>query len=443
MSFKESEILELKKTTGELKEAMVSMAAMLNRQQKGEVYFGIKDDGVVIGQSVSENTIREISRAVSDKIEPRIYPEIEVINIDGKNCIRVLVEGFHAPYSADGRYYLRIGDEDRKMTSAEVSRFILDNNLKNLRWDTQPCTKAKLSDISTSKVRDFLSTAGLKYTGVQNSLENLNLMENNQLLNAAVITFGRNPEKYFRNASLRCAVMAGKNTSVILDRKEYSGDIISLIRTAEEYILKNIHLGMQLEGLFRKDIPEIDTEALREAVINAFCHRDYFDPEAVTLMIFSDRLEIRSPGDLFGGLKIDDIKTKEISRRRNELIAETLHRAHLVERFGRGIALILEKEPLTEFSLVGDIFITTFKRKNLTRPMDSGGGLSGGLSGALNGGLKSIYEFIAKNPGVRANQISESLDIPIRTVQRNLSYLKDKDLIEFRGSKKTGGYFAK
>lgn len=90
---------------------------------------------------------------------------------------------------------------------------------------------------------------------------------------------------------------------------------------------------------------------------------------------------------------------------------------------------------MTEFSLVGDIFITTFKRKNVTQPVNAGGGLSGGL--------KSIYEFIAKNPSVRANQISESLDIPVRTVQRSLSRLKEEGLIEFKGSKKTGGYFAK
>ncbi|MCU7500403.1 MAG: ATP-dependent DNA helicase, partial [Ignavibacteria bacterium] len=368
MSFKESETVELKKTTGELKEALVSMAAMLNRQQRGEVYFGIKDNGIVLGQSISENTIREISRAISDKIEPRIYPEIEVISIEGKSCIRVFIEGFHAPYSADGRYYLRIGDEDRKMTSAEVSRFILDNNLKNLRWDTQPCAKAKLSDISTSKIREFLSSAGLKYTSVQNSLENFNLLENDQMLNAAVIMFGRNPEKFFRNASLRCAVMAGTNTSLIIDRKEYSGDIISLIRIAEEFILKNIHIGMQVEGLFRKDIPEIDTEALREAITNAFCHRDYFDPDSVTVMIFSDRVEIRNPGGLFGGLTISEIRNRNISRRRNELIAEVLHRIHLVERFGRGISFILNREPATEFILVGDIFIASFRRKSVLKP---------------------------------------------------------------------------
>ncbi|HEX2867211.1 MAG TPA: RNA-binding domain-containing protein [Ignavibacteriales bacterium] len=437
MNFKESEILELKKTTGELKEALVSIAAMLNRQQRGEVYFGIKDDGTVTGQSVSENTIREISRAISDKIEPRIYPEIEIVSIDGKNCIYVSVEGFHAPYSADGRYYLRIGDEDRKMTSAEVSRFILTNNPETLRWDTRPCTKAKLSDISTSKVREFLSSAGLKYTSVQNSLENLNLLENDQLLNAAVITFGRDPEKFFRNARLRCAVMAGMNTSLIIDRKEYSGDVISLIRIAEEYILKNIHIGMQVEGLFRKDIPEIDTEALREAITNAFCHRDYFDPESVTVMVFADRVEIRNPGGLFGGLTIREIRTRNVSKRRNELIAEVLHRIHLVERFGRGISFILDKEPSTEFLLVGDIFIASFRRKSVLQPKVEG------INEGISEGLKSLLAYIRSNPGRNAVVISKESGVPFKTIERRLKQLREKGLIEFRGSKKTGGYFAK
>jgi ATP-dependent DNA helicase RecG len=77
-----------------------------------------------------------------------------------------------------------------------------------------------------------------------------------------------------------------------------------LIDKAEEYILKNIHIGMRLEGMYRIDIPEIDKDAFREAIINAFCHRDYYEHDSVNIAIFKDRLEVRSPGGLYGGLTI-------------------------------------------------------------------------------------------------------------------------------------------
>src|SRR3989339_1398750 len=97
------------------------------------------------------------------------------------------------------------------------------------------------------------------------------------------------------------------------------------------------------------DVPEIDKEAFREAVINAFCHRDYWAHDSINIAIFKDRVEVRSPGLLFGGLTIARIRREMVSERRNELIAELFHRAHLIERWGRGIRLILSKEPTAVF----------------------------------------------------------------------------------------------
>ena len=101
---------------------------------------------------------------------------------------------------------------------------------------------------------------------------------------------------------------------------------------------------MKLDGLYRVDVPEIDQDAFREAVINSFCHRDYNKYDSVNITIFKDRLEIRNPGRLYGGLTIKQIKTRMVSQRRNELIADIFHRGHFVERWGRGISLILSKE---------------------------------------------------------------------------------------------------
>ena len=77
MKFIESETLELKKSTSEIKEAIISIAAILNKHQHGELFFGIKNNGTVADQNVTEKTIRDVSKSIADHIEPKIYPHIE------------------------------------------------------------------------------------------------------------------------------------------------------------------------------------------------------------------------------------------------------------------------------------------------------------------------------------------------------------------------------
>src|SRR5690606_33097988 len=121
-------------------------------------------------------------------------------------------------------------------------------------------------------------------------------------------------------------------------------------------------IGMRLEGLRRVDVPEIPLKAIREALVNAFCHRDWRDPDFVQVAVFRDRLEIRSPGKLYGGLTFDEIRQGNISRRRNPKIAELLRRIHLVEAWGRGVPLILENAPSTSFDEIAGLFITRFNQ---------------------------------------------------------------------------------
>ena len=359
---KESETLELKRSTSELREAVISITSILNKHQKGEIYFGVKNYGTVVGQAVTENTIREISKTISDNIEPKIFPKINEITFEGKRCVRVEFSGENVPYFAYGRAYIRVGDEDRQLSAKEIEKIILEKNKDRMAWDKEMCKEAKLSDISTKKLKWFLKKAGKRFDTVENSLKKLGLLSQGRLLNTVVILFARNPEKFFPNAKLRCAVF-GETTATTIDMQEYVGDLFTLIEKAEKYILENIHIGMRLEGLYRVDVPEIDKEAFREAIINAFCHRDYYLYDSVNIAIFKGRVEIRSPGLLYGGLTVEKIKTEEVSERRNELLAEMFHQIHFVEKWGRGIGLILSKEPGTDFKEVGRQFVVTFKRK--------------------------------------------------------------------------------
>lgn len=425
---KESEILEFKKSTGELKEAVISIGSIINKHQKGELYFGVKNNGEVVGQTVTEKTIRDISKSISDNIEPKIFPSIKEITLEGKNCIHIEFSGSNIPYYAFGRAYIRVGDEDKQLSAKELEKMILDKNKEKLAWDKEICKEAKVSDINTERLEWFLKKAGKSFDNVENSLKKLGLISRGKLLNTAVILFAKNPENFFPNAKLRCAVF-GKTTAVTIDMQQFTGDLFTLIEKAEKYILENIHIGMKIEGLYRVDVPEIDKEAFREAIINAFCHRNYYLYDSVNIAIFKDRLEIRNPGLLYGGLTIERIKKEEVSERRNELLAEMFHQIHFVEKWGRGISLILSKEPNADFKEVGRQFIVTFRRK---APIPET------REKAREKTREKIISLIKENPKITTQELAERTGLSPKGVEWNLKKLKDEYVLKRVGGRKEG-----
>lgn len=346
-----------------------------------------------------------------------------------------MVEGKDVPYYAYGRAYIRMGDEGRQLSARELENFILHKNRNRLHWDMEICPKATQDDISSSKLKRFLKSCGLKYDTVINALDKLNLFKNNKLLNAAVLCFAKKPEKFFANAKLRCATFGTTDTTVTLDMKDTTGDVFALIEKAEEYIWEHINIGMRVEGLLRIDVPEIDREAFREAIINAFCHRDYREYDSVNIAVFKDRLEIRNPGLLYGGLTVSDIREKMVSVRRNELLAELFQRSHLIEKWGRGIKMILEREPATEFEEVGTtLFVARFRRK----PSASGLPETGGKTTQKT--TQKILDLIAANPSISRKELAEKIGITADGIKYQLSSLRKKKRLKRIGPAK-GGYW--
>lgn len=438
MKLKETETVEFKKSTSDLKDAIISMSAILNKHGSGDLYFGLGNDGTVLGQQISAKTLRDVSKTISDHIEPKIYPKIQFLKIRHKTCIKVSFEGKDAPYFAYGRAYMRTADEDRRLSARELEHLILKKNRDKLRWDTEICHKAKLSDISVNKLKAFLKTSGLRYDSVRNALGKLKLLSDGKPLNAALLFFAKRPQDFFPNAKLRCAVFARRDTSFIVDRKEYEGDLFHLIEKAEEYILEHINLGMRIEGLRRIDVPEIEKEAFREAIINAFCHRDYREYDSVNIAIFKDRLEIRSPGLLYGDLTIEKITTEMVSERRNELIADLFHRVHFIEKWGRGIRLILSREPGTKFKEVGKHFIVVFKRKEAAA--EGVEKVPEKVTEKVTVNQQKILNLIFQNHNITVAELAKAVGISERKIKVNISKLKAKSLLRRVGPDK-GGYW--
>ncbi|MCX6770232.1 MAG: putative DNA binding domain-containing protein [Candidatus Micrarchaeota archaeon] len=445
MPFKETETLELKKSTSELKEAIISISAMLNKHGQGEVIFGIEDSGKVVGQDIGKTTTQDISKSIQDHIEPEVFPNIQEEQIEGKPCIRVRISGNHMPYFAYGRAYTRVGDKDLVLSSRELEGLFEKKNQGKMRWDDKPCHNAKLSDIDPGKLGIFLKKANLEFVSTDVALRNLSLMlsPSGALTNTAILLFGHSPQKFIHNAKLRCAVFAGAAT--ILDMKDFEGDLFALIEDAQAYALRNTHTRERIEGLYRVDVPEIDPEALREAIINAFCHRDYHNPDSVHVAIFNDRVEIRSPGLLYGGLTIDRIKHEQVSERRNELIAAMLQRIHYAEAWGRGIRLILQKEPTASFKEVGRQFITVFKRKNVAqkevpKKTDENGPKS---TRKVPEKYQKLLEAIIADPTISRKKLAQELNEPASTILSRLRRLKKDGVLKHVGPAKGGKWEVK
>lgn len=446
----ETETLELKKSLAELKEGLISMSAILNKHGAGELWFGVAPNGQAVGMQATDKTLRDLSQAVGAHIEPKLYPHIGLQKLQGRDCIRVQFEGQDAPYFAYGRAYMRVADEDRQLSAAEIRKLIIDQSQQALRWDKQ-VLNLPLKAINTQKVRDFAKRAGLVWSRlgtqepqrIEQALSKFEVLQDQQLLNAAQLFFTTAP------VHMRCAVFMGTTSATILDRHDFDGDILSLIEEAQKYILKNIHIGMRLEGLYRVDVPEISMDALREAIINAFCHRDWRDPDHVQIAIYKDRVEIRNPGTLMGNLTIADIRQGNVSRRRNPLVAELFRRIHMVEAWGRGMPLIMSNAPEVEFREVAGLFIASFARPSFLQaapPLDKPEStVDKTVNKTVDKPPLSVREsalcaILMQEPQLTQKQLGARLGL----TERGTRYLTDKlqreGVLQRQGGKKTGAW---
>ena len=437
---KESETIELKKSLAELKQGLVSIAAILNKNQAGTLWFGVSNNGAVTGINAGEKTLRDLSQSIAAHIEPKIFPKITLEQVEGRTCIQVIFKGQDTPYFAYGKAYIRVADEDRQLSAHELKQIILDKARENLNWDSEPADKG-IKSIDQVKLKHFIKTAGLVWGRHVDVLEKLGVMKKGKLLNAATLFFAKDPP-----LQLRCAVFSDTTSANILDRHDFDGNILELIEEAQKYILKNTHIGMRVKGLYREDMPEISVEAMREAIINAFCHRDYRDPDYIQVAVFKDRVEIRNPGGLLAGLTIKELRRGNVSKRRNPLVAELLRRIHMVEAWGRGIPLILEKEPDVEFREVAKLFITSFERHSYKAAAAKGATITEEESPSPKETPKKpqrnpkeiILNILKEQPFLSIRDIAAQSEMSVHSVQHHINKLKDAGEIRHVGPTKGG-----
>jgi len=240
---------------------------------------------------------------------------------------------------------------------------------------------------------------------------------------------------------------ADKHT--FLDIQSFHGNILQLAARSESYIKEHINWRADLTGSQRVEIPEVPVRAVREAIINSLCHRDFDNPKSNEVAIYKDRIEIFNPGLFPGDYSPEDfIKGSEPSIPRNPLIAETLFRSEDIEKWGSGLKRISEECSAAGvkvcFKRIKSGFAVIFFRPGFKKSegvTETVGGVNGGINGGVNGGVNSLEAEIRKNPGQRLPALRVALKVPGRTIENWIRKLKKAGRIIYRGSYKTGGYF--
>lgn len=237
------------------------------------------------------------------------------------------------------------------MPQEKYQRLLLERAHSSQRWENLPAVYS-LDDLDQEEIRKTVRLgvaagrmSSSTSTDIADVLDRFGLRVHDQVLNAAVVVFGRQMLRHYSQCQLRMARFRGADKTEFLDQRQTNGHALQLLEEASQFLTPHLPVAGRIEpGLFeRADAPLFPPVALREALVNAFCHRDYsIVGSSVSLAIYDDRLEIWSDGTLPFGLSVDDLKRDHLSRPRNPLIAEVFYRRGLVERRGRGTQKIVE-----------------------------------------------------------------------------------------------------
>lgn len=431
---KETETLEFKKTTGELREAMISISSILNKHGVGAVYFGVKPNGDVVGQDVSESSLRDVSRLVYESIKPQIYPVIQEEVIEGRHVIKVEFHGEDFPYSAMGRYYLRTADEDREVTPSELRQFFTANEYKD-KWE-KTRSEILLKQADKKAVKAFCEKAVSvgrltegRYTA-PTILKRFGLVDGDYLTNAGNVLFGNSSP-----VTLKTAIFATDEKLTFLDMQLFEDNIYNLLNISEKYILKNIRWRSEITGTEREEIPEIPVAVIREVLANGFAHAIYNGRTTHEICIHPGMITVYSPGEYASKHKPEEYMKDNIeSEIRNAAIAKILYLSKSIEQFGSGFKRIN--------SLCSDAGIkySYENRENgfkfvIYRPELQSDIPSVTLDVTLSGTEMAVLAILKQKPDSSRVEIADKISKTVRTVQRALDSLRDKGYIKRVGSK--------
>lgn len=345
----ESETVEFKATTGQRHEAAKTLSAMLNGRG-GRVIFGIGPKGDVTGQQVGSETLTDITNACLS-IHPRHPPSIDRVSLPdcaGRELLVATVpSGASKPYAYRGLHYVRSGAATVDMPDETQLSLVLERVHGTARWELEASGFGfeAVDEREVQQFRDDAITAGRAAfepdASVPGVLLALGLLDDEGLPNrGAIALFGRVGELGGRYPTLGCRLVVVDGTELADEFRDdalVNDNVYASLRKAmafcDEHLSWRTQIGNSLQAEIDSEIPRA---VVREALANAFGHRDYTSAGLVQVRLYDDRLEVSSPGRLHFGLTPADLYEPHGSHPWNPLMLGCLYRRGIVEQLGSG-----------------------------------------------------------------------------------------------------------
>jgi ATP-dependent DNA helicase RecG len=363
-----------------------------------------------------------------------------------------------------GRYLTRTGAQNRLLSAGELSALLLARG--EAGFESRPVSDATLDDLDPALVQAYLEKLGYPLaTAGETAAPPQALSEDHEWAKAllargcltrtgsgpvpsyaGVLLFGRQPQRYLRNAQITLVRYASPQMGDEFLRHDASGALPDQIRQAETFVTANMRRGMRITGFTRQETTEYPLGVVREAIVNAVAHRDYaIRGDDIRVLMFSDHMEVYSPGRLPGHVTLDNLVTERFSR--NEAIAQALSDLGFVERLGYGIDRMVAS--MAEAGLPAPIFEETVAGFRVT--LRGRGEELVSLEASprwgnrrLNPRQERAVAHLAEHGTITNREFRELCpDLSDETIRRELADLVDQGLIVKVGERKATYYMLK
>lgn len=384
---------------------------------------------------------------------PLILPAPQSVEMEGSPLVVVQVpSGLPHIYSVQGRYLTRTAAQSRPLTTPELRQLLFDR--AEAGYETSLASGAALDDLDREAIRRYLDTI---QAGPQEDVAQLLLSRGCVVRGeggkgflptvAGILLFGRSPQRFVRSAEIVCVRYPGQEMGDEFVRQEIGGTLGEQIRQAEAFVVGNMRRGMRIAGIAREEVHEYPVAVVREAIVNAVAHRDYsIRGEGIRLLMFSDRLEVYSPGRLPGHVTLENLLDERYSR--NEAIVAVLSDYGYIERLGYGIDRMVSAMrdlglPDPEFVETAAGFQVTLRSagQSLVSPQPRSQPAPHAL---LNERQEMALAFLQQNGRITNSDYQQlAPDVSAETIRRDLADLVERNLLIRIGAKRATYYILK
>lgn len=354
--------------TGTPQDLFKPLSAFANRPGGGILLFGLDEDAgfKVVGVG-NPRKLQEDLSGLASQMEPPLRPSISVEEIEGGIVVAVEVPEipydqkpcYHRPHRLQEGSFIRVGNSTRRMSDYEIYSFI--SSRTQPKFDEEPILRATLEDLDRAKLEEYLArrkearpNASYWSLPFEQVLKQLQIVTDvDGVLRptlAGLMMFGVYPQIFELQLFIAYLQYYGTTTmeeapsgARFLDNRKFEGTIKEMIDEAVNYVMASLRKASVIRGVIREDVPEYPEVAIREAIVNAVAHRDYSQfvrGSHIQVRLFADRLEVESPGGLYGRVTINNLQESQSTR--NRLLMQLMEDVHLVENRGSGVDSMLE-----------------------------------------------------------------------------------------------------